>query len=548
MTPSEIKRRYNLLKTEREGSVESKWSTIERLVAPYRGNFMQDVTSELSIPFEKTDLYDGTALQASQILAANLHGNLTSAYVKWFSLSFRSENLRDDPDAREWLESCSDIVWSTLNESNFSHEIAENYLDLTTFASTFMMEERKGTGEWDGALFQALPLKECFFEEDAEGKILRFYRRLMWTALQIEDKFGYLPEQCKEDKDPSKRHEVVFAVWKRDKAGKAAKLPPKRRLWGAMYVLGDEMLGAEQGYYHRPVSVARWAKVSESKWGHGPSHVAIYDVLALNRQEKLVLDALERVIDPPTKGTERGVLGDIDLQPGGHTVVRNMDELQPITSGTEWNVVSMERENRRAMIREYYMISRLDLKETPAMTATEVERRWQQMQKVLGPVLGRLQMELLGPIIENTFHMLWREGQLPEPPEQVRESNGELDIEFTGPLPIAQKADAAGAIERELGLAQNLAQVFGPEVLDAIDAEKALQEHARLTAVPAKVMRTRTEIDKRRRDRQAQEQKAMALQEAETSSNVLKNFSSAVKGAQGGHPQADSQAAGIAAA
>jgi hypothetical protein len=525
-----IRQRLSFLKSERS-TPEERWNAIETFIAPYRGEFFRSSGSEQSVDLDKSEVYDGTALQSAQVLAANLHGNLTSAWVKWFGLSFKDPALVDDPDAREWLEAVAELIWGTLQESNFPHEIAECYLDLTTFATTFMFEEaRAGARDWNGALFSALPLKECYFEEDSEGNLAHFYRSLMWTALQIVDKFGEsaptdMQEKAKGPTATTEKYEVVFAVWPRHKRPYAGPLPPKRRPWGFRYIMGRDgaALGSEGGYYERPVFVARWAKVSESKWGHGPSHVAIYDVQALNRQEQLTLDALEKTIDPPQKTTERGVIGDVDLRPAGLTIMRNIDDIKPMLFGTEWNVINMERGNRRGMIKEYYMISRLDLKDSPAMTATEVERRWQQMQKLLGPTLGRLQKELLGPAIETTFNLLFRAGKLPAMPQSVAEAGTDLDIEFTGPLPISQKADIAAAIERELGLASNLAETFGPGVLDALDATAALREHAKLTAVPAKLIRTEAEVKKLQKEREAQQQQAQQGAQMEQQAAALKD-------------------------
>lgn len=523
MKPELAKQRFEHLFSERT-TAQERWEAIERFIAPYRGMFFQAVTGETSIEMDKSEVYDGTALQSSQSLASNLHGNLTSPYVQWFGLRFRDKTLESEADAREWLEDCGERIWLALSESSFSREVAENYLDLTTFATTYMGLEPDATGRLK---FSAIPLKEGYFEEDAEGKLLAFYRLVSWTPLQIYDKFGEdTPPDIKEKAlgptASQEKIECIWVVWKRERPiyanARMPRVPPKRRSWGYYWIRRSDglLLGKEGGYHEQPVFTTRWAKVSESKYGHGPSHVAIYDVMALNRQEMLTLQALEKVIDPPQKATERGVLGDLDLQPGGLTIVRSMDSLEPMSAGTEWNVLNVERENRRAMIREYYLVSKLDLKDSPAMTATEVERRWQQMQKLLGPTLGRLQADLLGPVIESSFSILLRNGLLPALPEVLKEASGaELDIEYSGPLPIAQKADVAAAIERELGLAANIAQSFGPEALDPIDPAKAIAEHARLTAVPARIIRTDAEIKKIKEARQAAQQQAMELEQVE---------------------------------
>ena len=537
MTPQLIVNRANRLMTDRKVA-EEQWLQIEKQIAPYRGMFMYDITSESGVPWDKSDVFDGTALQSAQTLAANLHGNLTSPYTQWFNLAFSRDALQDDPEARAWIEECAQIVWLTLQKSNFSKEVAENYLDLTTFATTFMFEEAREKLEWDGIRFACLPLKECYFEEDADGGIGVFYRLFKYTPLQMVDKFGDkcpadIQEKAKGEQASAERFDVVYCVWPRGKKGRmqGKKLAPRKRAFATQYILMKDAtpLSEEGGYYEMPVFVTRWAKVSESQWGHGPSHVAIYDVQALNRQEMLTMSALEKTIDPPQKTTERGVIGDLDLRAGGLTVLRTMDDIAPMTFGTEWNVVRMERDNRRNMIREYYMISKLDLKESPAMTATEVERRWQQMQKLLGPTLGRLQSDLLGPVIETTFSLLMRGGKLPPMPESVIQEGAELEIEYTGPLPVAQKSDLAGAIERELGLASNLAATFGPEALDGIDAGKAIREHARLTAVPAKILRTDAQIKKRREEREEMEQAAAQQQKQLAAAETLQKTGAGAK-------------------
>ena len=547
MTPELIAARTAFLQTDRK-IAEERWVVIESQIAPYRGMFMYDITNELGVPLNKADVYDGTALQSAQTLAANLHGNLTSPYTMWFSLAFGRDTLQDDPEARAWLEECADIIWKELQKSNFSKEVAEGYLDLTTFATTFMFEEAKEELEWDGVLFNSIPLKECYFEEDACGGINTFYRVLRWTPVQLCDKFGDkvpldIQEIAKGPTATAQRFEVIFCVWQRKKKERMQwkKLPPKRRPYGCRYILKRDALPLteESGYYEMPVFATRWAKVSESQWGHGPSHVAIYDVQALNRQEMLTMQALEKTIDPPQKTTERGVIGDLDLRPGGLTVLRTMDDLQPMEFGTQWAVVGEERQNRRNMIREYYMISKLDLKESPAMTATEVERRWQQMQKLLGPTLGRLQSDLLGPVIETTFSLLMRAGRLPQMPQVLLQEGVELDIEYTGPLPIAQKADLAGAIERELGLASNLAATYGPDAMDALDVAKAVREHARLTAVPAKVLRTDAEIKKRQDERKKSAEQDRAMQQGLAQAEAAKNAGAGAKNMAEAHTAAN---------
>jgi hypothetical protein len=531
-----IRQRLEYLKSERKSTQEQVWINIERYICPYRGNFEDESVTENSIDVSRQYIYDGTALQAQQNLAANLHGNLTSPFFRWFQLRFRDEEMNEDTDAREWLETVAETMWQALLDSDFSLEISEIYMDLTTYATGALIEE----GGENGIDFTAVPLKEVYFEEGAKGQVLTFYRLLNWTYQKIVDKFGpdgVPPEVLAKLDTPSgcaERTDVIFCVYARshDPQPSFKKLAPKRRPWGYKYILAKDasLLGKEGGYHEMPAAIVRWSKISESKWGHGPSHIAIYDAMTLNRQEELTLQALAKIVDPPMVTTERGLIGDLDMSPGGLTVVKNIGDLVPLQPGTDWGAVNNEREMRRNMLREYYFANRLDLKESPAMTATEVERRWQQMQKLLGPTLGRLQAELLDPVIKITFSTMWRNGLLPPIPASMANMSPEMDIEYTGPIPLAQKQDIGNSIEREMSFAGGIAQVFGPDVLDVLNPSEAVREHAFLSGVPAKVIRSKAEIAKLKKERDAAQKKQAAMAEAQQGAAAAKDMGAAAKG------------------
>lgn len=542
MLEADIKQRVERLESERK-TQENLWSDIETYICPYRGSFMQQNVTEGSVKIDRPEIYDGTALQAQQNLAANLHGNLTSPFFRWFNLKFRKGELNDDSEARTWLDGVADAMWQALLESDFALEIAEIYMDLTSYGTASMIEEYNN----DKLDFTAVPLKECYFEEGHSGQPMIFYRILNWTYLQILDKFGaagvpeFVKTKAESTQGSAERARVFFCVYPRVANPKPVftKLPPKRRPWGFKYVLEQDstLLGKEGGYHEMPASIVRWNKISESRWGHGPSHIAVYDAKTLNRQEELMLQYLAKAIDPPMKTTERGLIGDLDQTPGGLTVVKNMDDLKPLAEGQDSRIVLEERENRRNMIREYFFASRLDLKESPAMTATEVERRWQQMQKLLGPTLGRLQAELLDPIIKVTFSVLYRAGRLPDMPESLKAQNANLDIEYVGPIPMAQKKGLSDAIENEMAFAAATSEAWGPEVLDAIDAAKAVREHAFYSGVPAKVIRSEAEMAKRRKDREDKQAEVEGAAKAQAGATVTKDMGAAMNSmAQAGMP------------
>jgi hypothetical protein len=528
------------LRLESERKVqEGQWQEIERYICPFRGEFMQSNATEGSVTVHRPDIFDGTGIQSAQNLAANLHGNLTSPFYRWFDLQFRNEELKESSEARAWLEEVGEAMWQALVESDFSLEVAEIYMDLVCFGNAALITEIGADGKLD---FTAVPLKEFYFEEGFRGNAKSFYRILNWTYVQIVDKFGstnvpeFVRDKAASPQGSAERARVIFCIWQRGE-GKPdpafRQLPPKRRAFGYQYILESDcsLLGKEGGYYEMPAHVVRWAKMSESRWGHGPAHIAVYDVKTLNRQEELMLQALAKVIDPPMVVSERGLIGDLNMQPGGLSVVKDPSMIRPLQDSPDLQAVNMEREQRRNMIREYFFGSRLDLKESPAMTATEVERRWQQMQKLLGPTLGRMQSELLDPVVNTVFMTMWRAGLLPAMPPEMANMKADMDIEYTGPIPMSQKQDKVQGIEREINVIGQAAQLFGPDVMDVMDISKAIREHALMSGVPASVIRSDVKIKQMQDERKEAQQKQQGMAEAQQAAMVAKDMGSAAKDA-----------------
>jgi hypothetical protein len=397
-----------------------------------------------------------------------------------------------------------------------------------------VIEEVEDEVNWDGVNFQAVPQKECFFEEGADGKILRFYRRLEYTPLQLVDKFGEdkVPEDIRRRANSAatgdQKEEVIFAIYERRNrkdADVSRMLAPLARPFGFKYVLrkGKHQLGDEGGYYEMPAFVTRFAKTSGSMWGHGPAHIALADILTLNEAVYLDQRAIEKAIDPPSLTTENGLMSDLDLDPGGLTVVSDVDALKPYNNLARYDV-SIDRITRmQQSVVEAFFGDQLELKESPAMTATEVERRWQIMQKTLGPTVGRIQSDLLDPMVQRTFNILLRAGELPEIPDVVRQAGGDLDIEYTGPIPRSQKLEQATAIEGWIAGITALAEIY-PDIIDLPKITEAAREIGKLKGVPSKVMNSENEVKAKKQERDKQQAEMAQAQTAAMEGEAMKNI------------------------
>lgn len=213
-------------------------------------------------------------------------------------------------------------------------------------------------------------------------------------------------------------------------------------------------------------------------------------------------------------------------------MVASLESLKAFESQARFDVGALTKEDLQQSIRKAFFEDQLQLKESPQMTATEVQTRFEMMARLIGPSLGRIQNDLHAPLVSKTFNALFRYKRLPEPPPVVTERQAQIDIEFIGPMARAQKMDKVTNIERWVANLAQLAEVL-PDILDNVDSDAAATETAHYLSVPPEVVRTKAAKLKIRKDRaarqEAQEKMAMAAQGAE----MVKNLGAAGGGGGG---------------
>jgi hypothetical protein len=131
-----------LKRFDRLTSQRQNWETHWQEVADYMMPRKADVTKTRSRGDKRTELiFDSSPLQAVELLSASLHGMLTNPSTPWFSLRFKNPEMDDQDEAKEWLESATDVMYTAFNRSNFQQEIFELYHDLISFGTAAMFIE-----------------------------------------------------------------------------------------------------------------------------------------------------------------------------------------------------------------------------------------------------------------------------------------------------------------------------------------------------------------------------------------------------------------------
>lgn len=513
---------------------EPLWEEIAEYIFPRRSGIGYKPT-----PGQKqtSKMYDSTAQHSLNLLAASMHGTLTPSSSIWSSFKLRDDRLNRIKEVMDWLEQCANVMSVARHQSNFNSEIHELYLDLSGFGSgCIFIEERPILYPgFNGLQYLSLPNSQYCVAENAEGKVDTVFREFELSARAAMMKFGEknLGEKITKEKKPDKKFVFIHCVYPKeqefDKTGTKA--------WVSYYISVDEKkVVGETGYYEFPFIVPRWSKSSGEDYGRGPGHTALPDVKTLNKAKEFGLKAWAKDLDPPTFEKDGGVIGSLKLWPGGRNIARDKDAIWTLDHRIRYDVSQIKEEELRTSIRQIFYSDQLKLQEGPEMTATEVQVRYELMQRLLGPTLGRFEGEGLNPLIEREFGIMMRatSGRYPvlPPPPPVLAKMGvrEIDIEYEGPLAKSQRMGEMVRMQRVAGLTTQMIQGgFSPEILDNFDGDEVVRHSAEIEGVPSKVMRSVEEVAAIRKDRAKAQAEEKQKQDLERIAFAAKNAAPMLK-------------------
>jgi hypothetical protein len=270
-----------------------------------------------------------------------------------------------------------------------------------------------------------------------------------------------------------------------------------------------------------PYHLVRFEGIDDDPiYGEGPGLLCLSDIRSLNKAKALEFRGYEKAIDPPLLGASGAIIGDLHINAGGFTQVRDPRMIGEMPGRMDAQLVMFKGEELRDSIRKAYKIDELLVPErkgqNPA-TATEIQIRYEQMQKMMGATVGRIEAELLQPMVQRVFGIMLRNKQLPEIPEEIQ--GEDFDFRYTGPLAKSQVSQDAVAIERYLQAEMAVAQV-DPNALMVGDHMKMMRVLADRYSTPAEVIRSEREVEVLQQEaeakQQAMEEQEMAQQGAAT--------------------------------
>ena len=375
-----------------------------------------DDARRYTIPTTDTDvatLFDGTAADAVDNLAASIYTLLTPPESLWINLT-RESDMSPDP------EIATNTLRANLNDSNFYTTVHQCYMDLCIYGTACLFMAENPIGAASAFSFTAIPMQDIAILENAVFHTTSMTANEIATAYPTWTPSDTLRKKMESDID--------------------AKFRVVQSLVGLDFIAwldidsGPEILNT--GHFDtNPYLIFRWNLCSGELYGRGPVLRALPDIKTANKVVELVLKNATIAVSGIWQADDDGVINlqNINLTPGAIIPKAvGSSGLTPLTCGANFDVSQLVLSDLRDRIRHTLLADRLGLISDRDMTATEVLARNADMMRVLGATYGRLLHEFIRPLCERGLQILSRRGVI-----EPISLHSDAELKYLAPIAIA---------------------------------------------------------------------------------------------------------------
>lgn len=530
--------RLSMLRTWRDTWWIQNWSDLAKFILPRRSIWLTQSAGGLPSPNSMTRgleinqaILDPTATFATRICAGGLMSGLASPSRPWFKIIPAMRGVTIDDEARQWLDSIEDIIYTVLARSNFYNAFAQECEDIVVYgtAVNIIYEDEK-----DLIRCYTPCVGEYYLASGATMRVDGLYRVFVMTVAQIVDFFGI--DNCPSD---------IQKLWK-EKGGAltterliAHSIEPNFSITGSsggkvkgdftwrevywMYGTGTVQPLSMRGFMDQPFTASRWSTQSNDAYGRSPGMDILPDVRQLQVETLRKAEGIEKEVRPPLIGSAELmnkptsqlpghltlVNGDIGAGKGIRSIYEQPFDLDHISQ----DIALIQARIKTGLFNDLFLA--IIQGPTNEKTKFEIQARLTEKMQVIGPVIENLLSESLQPKLKRIVGVLKRKSMLPPPPKSMQ--GVPLDIQFVSILALAQKSASTGGIEALMRLVGELGQIH-PEVLDIPDFDETIQEYSDLLGNKQKILKGPKTVASIRQQRaqaqQKQEQAAIAAHAA----------------------------------
>ena len=501
--PKQKLERYEKAKAHRQNFVDLFEECYE-FALPQRESFYYETAGQR----RDDKIFDETAVVGVQEFASRLQSGLVPNFARWADLIAGSEIPKSERDfVDNDLDEITEYVFEVLQNSNFSQEVHEAFMDLAVGTGVLCVDEGDAVNP---VRFSAIPLPHVVLDTGPDDKIDHVFRErkgirnseitILYPDAKLDPKVQQRAQRDPEGKctllevlckDYSKKNEEAYLLYVIDMATKT-------------YIKEQQFKGVGSN----PYVCFRWSKCAGEVYGRGPLINALSAIKTTNLTIQLILENAQMAISGIYQMDDDGIINPdtINLVPG--TIIPKSPQsggLQPIQSAGRFDVADIVLSDMRLNIKRALYNDMLGNPDRTPASATEVAERMADLSRRIGSAFGRLQAELVQPVLQRVIYILKKQGRIELPTVNGRE----VKIRSSSPLAQAQSNQDITAVSRFLELVN---AYFGPDTTNVlINSEETAIHLAKKFGVPDGLIRDREE----RREIVAMMQQMQQMQQQE---------------------------------
>jgi len=526
-------------------SWRSQYIELSDNILPRRGRFLLEPSQASRGRRRSGKMMDSLPTYAARTLSAGLLSGMTSPARPWFKFVIDDEDLMANGPVRRWLSAVNDKVASVLHKANFYTLAPVMYEELGVFGTAAMHRYRDPETVIRFRLFTA---GEYVIAEDHTGRVDTLGRKFTMTTAQIVEQFATRPDGKLDFGTVSSDVEKLWKAKNYDfpipvihmaqprpqKQRKGGPLDPRSKRFSEVYMEEatdkDDVLmegGADKFQFY----AVRWDAMTGDIYGRSPGMDALADIKQLHFEVKRKGQAIDTLVFPPMTAPASMKGKPLSQRAGGTTyldVMSGQQGFQPAFQIRPQLGEMMEdiRDIKGSINHGFYadLFAMMMQSDRRQITATEVAERHEEKLLLLGPVLQRLNTELLDPMLGDIFDFLVERDELPAPPQEIADMD--LKVQYTSLLHQAMLAVGAGTIERTVAFAGNMAAVF-PKSKLVINEEVAVRRYAQILGADPDIIRDAKEVEEMAAAEAEQAQQAVGMEQAGQAAQAAKVLSEA---------------------
>lgn len=470
----------------------SLWQEIAENFYPERADFV--VSRSMGSEFA-SHLMDSYPVVVRRDLGDAITSMLRPKAKEWGGMTVWGEDTIPN-SARRWL----DWAWQRQRQamymqgSQFTRATKEGDQDFACFGGCVLHVGMNR--ERNSMLYRNIHLRDAAWRQNDEGKIDAMFIRRKFHAIDVQRRWKNhdpkVAEMVSQGK-PFSNVNLMHIVCAKELYPQLERNP---HTYVSLWVDVDHKRVMEAVTSRRKQYVIpRWQTVSGSQYPFSPATiVGLPDARLIQSMAFILLQAGEKVVDPPMIATHGAVRGDVDLFASGITWVEaEYDErlgnaLRPIQIDNKGLPYGLELNARaKEQLKDIFYLNQITglPQMSKEMTAYEAAQLVENYIRRATPLFEPMEAEYNGQLCEETFDTLLWSGAFGALDDMPRELRGrQIEFKFKSPLHDALGRERASRLFEAVNVLTPMMQL-DPTVRAHFDVHSALRDALQGMEVPA---------------------------------------------------------------